>query len=105
MTDRQLKSVARQFRKGILHNRASAMFCYMVCAPLAGMLESVYGLKCELEEGDFGDCNHVWIKLADGRILDPTADQFNSTNHADAPLPEVYLGKPTAIHAWNPDRL
>ena len=31
--------------------------------------------------------NHIWIRLADGRVLDPTADQFGD-------YPPVYLGDP-----------
>jgi hypothetical protein len=42
--------------------------------------------------------NHVWIKLTDGRALDPTADQFNVLFPA-MKMPPVYLGPPQSIHA------
>ena len=35
--------------------------------------------------------DHVWLKLEDGRILDPTADQF--TNMDGSAMPAVFLGK------------
>ena len=34
--------------------------------------------------------NHVWLRLSDGRALNPSADRFN------AGLPPVYLGPPLA---------
>lgn len=35
--------------------------------------------------------NHFWILLDDGRIIDPTADQFNEIKKINAP--KVYLGE------------
>jgi len=39
-------------------------------------------------------CDHVWLRLADGRALDPTLDQF------DVALPAVYLGKAIRRYHW-----
>lgn len=78
------------------------MKCFALSAPMSGLLE-VYGVQNKLIEGRFGDCNHFWIELSDGRVLDPTADQFNHHNHSDAPLPPVYLGPPASIHRKTPN--
>src|SRR5271165_5321579 len=91
MTDKQLVRFCRSFRKGILAGRSSAMMCAAVCWPLATLLE-MHGIKCETVESDLGDMNHVWIKLADGRALDPTSDQFNALWLKD--YPDIYLGAP-----------
>jgi hypothetical protein len=58
--------------------------CFAVSAALQGYLSSC-GVETELVEADFGHTNHFWLRLPDGRILDPTADQFG--------LSPVYLGK------------
>lgn len=85
MTDKQLIRVARDFRDGILGGRSSHLMCFAIAAPLQGFLSAVYGVESTLEEIDFGDMNHVWLRLSDNRILDPTADQFSG-------MPPVYLG-------------
>lgn len=90
MTDEELIEFATEFREGILDGRQSARMCAMVCWPLVTLL-NMHGVACEAIESAFDDGNHVWIKLADGRVLDPTADQFGQ-------LPTVYLGEPTDIH-------
>jgi hypothetical protein len=98
MNSRELKSVARGIRSGILGKRSSVDMCMVVSAPLQGMLSAVYGVACELEEVWFdetpqGTTNHVFLRLPDGRILDATADQFG--------LEPVYLGPmPTQYQAW-----
>ncbi len=92
MTDAELIDIATEFRDGILDGRPSKMMCYMVSAPLAGFL-NFYGLRADLIGGDLG---HFWIRLADGRVLDPTADQFNDEGFEV--LPPVYLGPPTMLH-------
>lgn len=97
MTDAELIEFAAEFREGILNGRPSNWMCAAVCWPLATLL-NMHGVECEAVESDLGDLNHVWIRLADGRALDPTADQFNILfPHYD--LPPVYLGKPRDIHA------
>lgn len=94
MTDEELLTFAREFREGILDGRPSALHCAMVCWPLVTLL-NLNGVDCESQEStvDLGDhtMSHIWIRLADGRALDPTADQFGK-------LPPVYLGEPTEIH-------
>lgn len=96
MTDEEIIEIATGFRAGILDGRPSNMMCAMVCWPLVGLLR-MYGLDCESVESDLGHMNHVWIKLKDGRALDPTADQFNSM-FPDIKMPPVYLGRPASIH-------
>jgi hypothetical protein len=94
VTDQQLLRFVSSFRNGILGDRkSSSMMCFMVCAPLATLLE-LDGIRCRLHESPHldrpdGIVNHFWIRLADGRVLDPTADQF-----AELRLPKVYLGPP-----------
>lgn len=91
MTDAELLEFAREFRIGILGGRPSRGMCFMVCAPLVTLLQ-MHGVDCEMIETFNGYCNHVWIRLADDRALDPTADQFNELFAVG--LPEVYLGPP-----------
>jgi hypothetical protein len=69
--------------------------CAAVSWPLAALLRCS-GVPCETVESDLGDCNHVWIRLEDGRALDPTADQFNFP--AFKQYPPVYLGPLTELH-------
>lgn len=101
MTDAELIKFATEFREGILNGRLSTFMCAMVCWPLETLLnlEGVSvkammsdGVLMDLRDGRKGTCNHVWLKLADGRVLDPTADQFNGT--IKKKMPKVYLGKP-----------
>lgn len=84
MSDRKLKRLAAQFRDGILAGRSSEFMCFAVCAPLQAFLAAL-GLETQLVEVRFPEVNHVWLRLPDGRILDPTADQFG--------LEPVYLGR------------
>jgi hypothetical protein len=91
MTDKQLVEFARAFREGMLDGKRSNYMCFAICAPLAALFP-VHGQPVELQEGDLGDINHVWLRLPDGRVLDPTADQFG------ADYPPVYLGEPRDIH-------
>lgn len=111
MTDKQLVATVRAFRSGILGPKGQSKDqCLAVCAPLQSFLQSAFGFETELVEGELAEgrfiCNHFWLKLPDGRILDPTADQF--VNHCT--MPDVYLGvlpswyKPAPIkeHHENP---
>ena len=101
MTDEQLLSFASSFRDGILGGEPSTMMCGAVSWPLAALLRHE-GIDCETVESDLSEhlgllhANHIWIKLADGRVLDPTADQFNRWGYD---YPPVYLGPPTEVHA------
>lgn len=90
--DETLVEYAMGFREGILGPRLPTMMCFAICAPLVTLL-NMEGWKAELVEVDLGDMNHFWIRLEDGRALDPTADQFNYL--WDAKMPPVYLGPPT----------
>ena len=75
--------------------------CFAVCAPLASFLQTM-GVKCTLREVDFPMTNHVFIELPDGRILDPTADQFSGQWFK---FPNVYLGPlPIIYQKWINDR-
>ena len=70
--------------------------CFVVCAPLEGLLR-FYGVKVCLVETNLSndarsDCySHFWLKLPDGRALDPTADQFEKQS-------PIYLGAPRWFH-------
>ena len=96
MTDKQLVNCARAFRKGILAPGGDpSMMCFAVCAPLSGLL-AASGFPAHEETVDFNEsapcANHTWIRLEDGRILDPTADQFGLEAIYLGPVPELYLG-------------
>lgn len=93
MTDRQLIKFVKQFRKGILGGGESVFMCFAICAPLVTLLK-MHGVQAELVKGDLGLCNHYWLRLPDGRVLDPTLDQFDNTQ------PPVYLGEETE---WHPE--
>src|SRR5687768_15473336 len=94
MTDKQLIRFVTAFRGGILGKQPSRAMCAAVCYPLVGLL-SFHGVRAEVIEvdlstSDLDALSHVWLRLPDGRALDPTADQFGG--------PPVYLGPPTAYH-------
>ena len=102
MTDAQLKRYAVSFRSGILGRRKSNRMCFAVCAPLCPLL-NMMGVACQLVENDLPQAhhlvNHVWLRLSDGRALDPTADQFPELG-----LPKIYLGPPIPhIHFGTPE--
>lgn len=92
--DRRLLRIASGFRDGILSGRSPEDTCFMVCAPLQGYLATL-GIQVELLEVNVPEritqigapSNHYVLSLPDGRILDPTADQFPAMG-----LPAVYLG-------------
>lgn len=95
LTDKQLLKICSQFRTGVLGSRGkSHNKCYMVTAPLHAYLKFLK-IECELVEGfvTIGEAitNHFWLLLPDGRIIDPTADQFNEVRQKD--MPKVYLGE------------
>lgn len=96
MTDAELLKFASEFREGILDGQPSAWMCAAVCWPLSTLL-CLHGVDNEAVETDLGEMNHVWLRLADGRALDPTADQFNALFPA-MNMPPVYLGPPVGIH-------
>jgi hypothetical protein len=100
VTDKQLLKFAASFRKGILGDEPSQSMCAAVSLPLAALLRC-NGVECETVESELSEelgllyANHVWIRLADGRALDATADQFNRWGFN---YPPVYLGAPTELH-------
>ena len=89
MDDRQLKRICSGFRSGLLKRREGDMMCAVVCYPLQGYL-SMLGQDALIEEVDLKSSNHVFLRLPDGRVLDPTADQFGG--------PKVYIGEPLWYH-------
>lgn len=91
MTDKDLIAIASGFRSGVLGTRSGDRMCFVVSAPLQAYL-SFLSVETRLMENDSGETNHVWLGLTDGRVLDPTIDQFGSA------YPKVYLGEPLAIH-------
>ena len=95
MGDEELIEFANEFREGILDGRPSNLMCAMVSWPLASLLRCT-GVDCDTVESELPEMNHIWIRLADGRTLDPTADQFST---AGKKYPKVYLGEPLAFHA------
>ena len=102
MTDDELRQIAWDFRVGMIGDTASSEgCCFIISEPLVWLLRS-YGLSCELAGCDFPEAseteaaNHFWIALPDGRVLDPTFDQFCSEEQV-----AVYLGAPTEFHQAN----
>lgn len=100
MTDAELITTCRDFRGGLLGEGKSGLgMCAVVCLPLSSFLSAVCSVKAECFICDHADhptspsLNHVWMELADGRVLDPTFDQFCS----DEPV-DIYLGPPTEFH-------
>ncbi len=93
MNDAEIISLVKEFTKGILDNKSTTDMCYMVCSPLASYL-SMCGIECMLTEGNIIHCDnelhHFWITLSDGRIIDPTADQFGLLNQYVKKKPSNY---------------
>lgn len=85
---KEIRKIATEFRSGILGRKSAYAMCLAVSAPLASYLQFC-GYNCKLTEGVVGMWNHFWITLPDGTIIDPTADQFNSTY---IPMPKIYIG-------------
>lgn len=96
MKDKEIIRITTEFRDGMLDGRPSNWTCGMVCFALRGYLEFL-GLETSLYESDLGEMNHIWMMLPDGRVLDPTADQFNHW-FPHRQYPKVHLGKPLDIH-------
>ena len=91
--DRELLRIARAARERITLGGPSSGYCAVVCVPLATYLTR-RGLAAEDIHGAVGEWQHSWIALCDGRILDPTADQFN--RNSASRMPPIYLGvRPT----------
>ncbi|MGF1612143.1 MAG: hypothetical protein ACFCUQ_22310 [Kiloniellales bacterium] len=105
MTDAELIGIAAGIRCATLARYPPRGMCFMVANPLAGLLR-FYGMETRLVEGNIEiqghTVNHFWIALPDGRVLDPTADQFNGAGLGD--WPRIYLGAPKEIHASCPKK-
>lgn len=95
MTDGEIITFATEFREGVLDGASSKWMCAAVSWPLCTLL-GINGVKGTCVESDLGEMNHIWILLDDGRVLDPTADQFNDLFPRQ--YPPVYLGKRTELH-------
>jgi hypothetical protein len=100
MTDDELIIECMSFREGLIGKNASPEgMCFAVSAPLSSYLRVAHGLDVELVKSDHEKnpasqwYEHYWIKLPDGRVLDPTFDQFCS----EEPVP-IYIGNPTEFH-------
>jgi hypothetical protein len=95
MTDAKLIKFVSSFRRGIVGLGKSHFMCFAVCAPLSTLLE-MNGVRNNMRDGlikfEMGYCNHYWLELSDGRVVDPTADQFNHVFGQQ--MPKVYLGPP-----------
>lgn len=96
MTDEELIYVCTEFRSGLLNNSDSTSMCAVVSWAIQGYLSSVCNVNIECFTTDLSDntntdaANHVWLLLPDGRVLDPTYDQFGGD--------PIYLGAPTEYH-------
>lgn len=86
MKGESLLNLVRRFRNGVLGDRPSDLMCGVVSYPLEGYLNFL-GIKCHVVRGPEGE--HYWIELEDGRIIDATADQYNSEFRK---MPKVYIG-------------
>lgn len=95
MTDNELTKYATEFRAAIIGDASSAWWCAGISAPLCSAFLAL-GQTVEIVECDLGYCTHVFLRLPNGRVLDPTADQFNWCSRVE--LPGVYLGEPSDIH-------
>ena len=88
-SDRELLRIARDLREHITLGGKPNGYCIAVCLPLSVWLTR-HGRPAIDVHGGVGDWQHAWIALDDGRILDPTADQFNGGCWPK--MPQVYLG-------------
>ena len=90
-----LLTYARDFREVVLQGASSERMCVALSAPLHAAFHA-QGIPTQLVVSDLGECEHIFLQLADGQVLDPTADQFNWCSRQK--LPGVYLGAPALIH-------
>lgn len=97
--DGRIIKAATEFRIGMIGDKESAGYCGMICWPLATMLAMEFAMdfqttsREDIELDDGSTTNHIWIVMPDGRVLDPTMDQFGAEH------PPVYLGQPVkGIH-------
>lgn len=93
--NQRLMKVVSEFRSGILQGRKSNLMCVAVCSPLEGYLRAIHGIDTHAVCGTIDEMEHFWLEMGDGRIIDPTADQFLKPD--GNPMPEVYVGE---LPAW-----
>lgn len=91
---KEIEKIVSRFAKGIIGRRKPDQMCFAVCAPLQVFLD-LCGFRTELIEGeiyldDETVWQHYWLKMEDGTIIDPTADQFQKPNGED--MPRTYIG-------------
>jgi len=95
LLDKEIIRIVKEFVKGLLGNKPTVDKCYMVCSPLSAYL-SFLEIENTLTEGEVNEYHHFWITLSDGRIIDPTADQFGLLN--------IYLkNKPSYYRQYTSD--
>ena len=99
-SDSDLLRIATAVRDHITLGGKSGGYCAVVCVPLAVFLTR-YGRPAVDVHGAVGEWQHTWIELEDGRIIDPTADQFNRVGAQR--MPPVYLGNIPA-HYMRPEQ-
>ena len=92
MSPLDIKKIATGFRKGFLGKNPSSGQCFVLSVSLQGYLDFM-GCKTDLIEGGIRDTdwNHFWLRLPDGTIIDPTADQFNGFDGLPK-MPRIYIG-------------
>lgn len=90
MTNKELLHIATEFRAGLLGDRPSSQMCAAISWPLQGYL-SMLGVETECVEGWVEYSEHVWLRLSNGTIIDPSADQFTAPD--GSVMPPVLVGR------------
>src|SRR5205807_740431 len=103
MARHPLHGIVLGFRRGLLNGRESYDMCFALAAPLEGYLNAL-GYEAKMIKGvvDCGeyDLEHFWLKLSDGLIIDPTADQLPRRNGKRPP--KVYIGELPSWYSEQP---
>ena len=92
MNKKELLKMVKGFRYGLLGRKSGRKQCFVVSMPLQGFLTAI-GIKTKLIEGEV--CyyrhwiGHFWLEMEDGKIIDPTAEQFSTPKRK---MPRVYIG-------------
>ena len=93
MTDKKLLQIIKSFRYGLIGRKDSDFMCLYVSAPLQAFLKFNYKMNTRLVDGyckvGIFEPEHCWLELEDGRIIDPTYDQFFEKGLK----PKVYIGE------------
>lgn len=95
MPPSRLLEYATALRAAVIADSSSAMLCMAITAPLHSALQRL-GVKTLITASELDTCNHLFLTLDDGQVLDPTADQFNTPGSPR--YPPVYLGPMLDIH-------